>query len=81
MLKPSQKKIEILKRSGNPQSFKTMDDKEGVKGIGTSCFVKELNMILRGEFNKSIFWLKKARVFAVDGITKKIKGWEIKFMF
>ena len=59
-------------RNGKVLSFQKVDQKEGVKETWSSCFVKESNVIVRGQYwNVSS---ENALIMAIDGSSKELKG-------
>ena len=70
--KPNRKIIKILEKNGKVFSFKEVDEKERVKNIRCSCFIKEENVIVRGEaWNSS---KNNALIMVIDTMTKELKG-------
>ena len=63
-----------LVTNGVPITFQKLDQKESIEGIFSSCFVEEENVIIRGEFDSSLFWEKKQKIFAIDGSSKELRG-------
>ena len=71
--KPICEGIELLKKHGKVLSFQQVDVKEGVEEIFCSCFVKEENVIVRGEWNNGNS-SRKALIMLFDGNSKKMRG-------
>ena len=65
------KGIEILKKKGKILSFKKVDTKKKVKGIMSSYFIVEENVIVRGGYN---CFSNKTLIMAIDAVKNKFRG-------
>lgn len=66
--------IRKIKKNGKIQSFEDQDETERVRATFSSCFVKEHNAIIRGEFDSSQEYGKKALIMVTNGITQEFLG-------
>ena len=72
-MKSNHKMVKKLQTKDGVCSFEKQHQQNGIKNIWSSCNVEEFNTLVRGEYwnpNKS----RKARIYAIDNITKQIKG-------
>ena len=69
----SRKVIEKIKKNGKVISFKEVDKKEGMDGILCSLFIKEENVIVRGEGYYQ-YSSKNFLITAIDAVTKELRG-------
>ena len=72
-MKSNHKMVNKLQTEQGVCSFEKQHQQNGIENIRSSCNVEECNTLVRGEcdnFNKS----RKARIYAIDNITKRIKG-------
>ena len=72
-MKSNHKMVNKLETKQGVCSFEKQHQQNGIKKIFSSCNVEECKTLVRGEYknpNKS----RKARIYAIDNITKQIKG-------
>ena len=72
-MKSNHKMVKKLQIKDGTVSFEKQHQQNGVKHIRSSCNVEDYNTLVRGECdnpNNS----RGARIYAIDNITKQIKG-------
>ena len=77
MEKSIQNLIKKIKKNKKIHSLKKQDEKEGVKATFCSCFVPELNMLVRGEYNNLINKSRNAKILITNCKIKELKGKKI----